>query len=76
VAPLTRLEEASSDDSPSTFSDYNHECPHVKEMSSYELLLDFNLPHIITKCIHLFSDLKVKKNSFSRELINNYSMFF
>jgi hypothetical protein len=40
--PLTRLEEASSDDSPSASSGYNDECPHVKELSSYELILDFN----------------------------------
>jgi hypothetical protein len=38
----TRLEVASlSDDSPSDSSGYNNECPHVKEVSSYELLLDF-----------------------------------
>jgi hypothetical protein len=37
--PLTRLELASSHDSS---SGYNDECPHVKEVSSYELLLDFN----------------------------------
>jgi hypothetical protein len=44
VAPLTstRLEEASSDDSPSTSSGYNGECLYIKEVSSYELLLDFN----------------------------------
>jgi hypothetical protein len=23
-------------------SGYNNECPHIKEVSSYELLLDFN----------------------------------
>jgi hypothetical protein len=41
--PLTRLEVASSsDDSPSDYSGYNDECPHVKEVSSYELLLNFN----------------------------------
>jgi hypothetical protein len=40
--PPTRLEEASSDDSPSASSGYNDECPHIKEVSSYELLLDFN----------------------------------
>jgi hypothetical protein len=33
--PSTRVEE-SSDDSPSDSSDYNDECPHVKEVSSYE----------------------------------------
>jgi hypothetical protein len=37
--PLTCLEEASSDDSS---SGYNDECPHVKEVISYELLLNFN----------------------------------
>jgi hypothetical protein len=40
--PPTRLEEASSGDSPSSSSGYNNEWPHVKEVSSYELLLDFN----------------------------------
>jgi hypothetical protein len=40
--PPTRLKEASSDDSPSASSGYNDECPHVKEVSSYELFLDFN----------------------------------
>jgi hypothetical protein len=40
--PPTRLEEASFDDSPLASSGYNDECPHVKEVSSYELLLDFN----------------------------------
>jgi hypothetical protein len=40
--PPTHLKEASSNDSPSASLDYNDECPHVKEMSSYELLLDFN----------------------------------
>jgi hypothetical protein len=34
--PLTRL------DSSSASSGYNDECPHVKEVSSYELLIDFN----------------------------------
>jgi hypothetical protein len=41
--PLTRLEEDSSDDAPSASSGYNDECPHVKEVSSYKLLLDFNV---------------------------------
>jgi hypothetical protein len=40
--PPTRLEEASSDDTPSASSGYNDECPHIKEVSLYELLLDFN----------------------------------
>jgi hypothetical protein len=40
--PLTCLEEASSDDYPSASSGYNDACPHVKDVSSYELLLDFN----------------------------------
>jgi hypothetical protein len=41
--PPTRLEEASSDDPPpSASSGYNDECPHIKEVSLYELLLDFN----------------------------------
>jgi hypothetical protein len=37
VAPPhpTHVEE-SSDDSPSDSSGYNDECPHVKEVSSYE----------------------------------------
>jgi hypothetical protein len=39
--PLTRV-EVSSDDSPSDSLGYNDECPHVKEVSSYEVLLDFN----------------------------------
>jgi hypothetical protein len=30
------------DDSSSTSSSYNNECSHVKEVSSYELILDFN----------------------------------
>jgi hypothetical protein len=33
--PLTRVEE-SSDDSPSDSSGYNDECPHIKEVRSYE----------------------------------------
>jgi hypothetical protein len=37
--PPTRLELASSD---SSSSGYNGECPHVKDVSSFELLLDFN----------------------------------
>jgi hypothetical protein len=37
--PRTRLELASSD---SSSLGYNDECAHVKEVSSYELLLDFN----------------------------------
>jgi hypothetical protein len=40
--PPTCLEEASSINSPSAPSSYNDECPHVKEVRSYELLLDFN----------------------------------
>jgi hypothetical protein len=40
--PPTRLEEASSDDSPLASLGYNDECPHVKDVSSYELFLDFN----------------------------------
>jgi hypothetical protein len=41
--PLTCLEvDSSSDDSPSDSLGYNDECPHIKEVSSYELLLDFN----------------------------------
>jgi hypothetical protein len=40
--PLTHLEETSSNDSSSTSLGYNDECPHVKDVSSYELLLDFN----------------------------------
>jgi hypothetical protein len=35
--PPTCVEE-SSDDSPSDSSGYNDECPHVKEVSSYEQL--------------------------------------
>jgi hypothetical protein len=41
--PLTFLKVASSsNDSPSDSSGYKDECPHVKEVNSYELLLDFN----------------------------------
>jgi hypothetical protein len=41
--PPTRLDVASSsDDPPSDSLGYNDECPHVKDVSSYELLLDFN----------------------------------
>jgi hypothetical protein len=40
--PPTRLEEASSDSSSLASSGYNDECPHIKEVSSYELLLDLN----------------------------------
>jgi hypothetical protein len=41
--PPTCLEGAlSSDDSPSDSLGYNDECPYIKEVSSYELLLDFN----------------------------------
>jgi hypothetical protein len=41
--PPTRLEEASSSDSSSLDSlGYNDEFPHTKEVSSYELSLDFN----------------------------------
>jgi hypothetical protein len=43
VAPPPRLEVASSsDDCTSDSSSYNNECSRVKEVSSYELLLDFN----------------------------------
>jgi hypothetical protein len=40
--PPTCLEEVSSNDSPSAYSSYNNECIHIKEVSSYELLLGFN----------------------------------
>jgi hypothetical protein len=40
--PSTLLEEASFNDFPSASSGYNDECPLIKEVSSYELLLDFN----------------------------------
>jgi hypothetical protein len=40
--PLTRVKEVSSNDSPSDSLGYNSECPDVKEVTSYELLLDFN----------------------------------
>jgi hypothetical protein len=40
--PPTHLEEALSNSSSSASSVYNGECPHIKEVSSYELLLDFN----------------------------------
>jgi hypothetical protein len=42
LPPSTCLEEASFNDSPSASSGYNDECPRVKEVSSHELLLDFN----------------------------------
>jgi hypothetical protein len=40
--PLTHLEEASSNNSSLASSGYNDEFPHVKEVSSYELLLDLS----------------------------------
>jgi hypothetical protein len=51
--PPTYLEVASSsEDSLSDSSGYNDECPHVKEVNSYDLLLDFNcfieLPNVYT----------------------------
>jgi hypothetical protein len=36
VAPPPTCVEESSDDSPSDSSGYNDECPHVKEVNSYE----------------------------------------
>jgi hypothetical protein len=47
--PPTCLEVASSsDDSPSDSSGYNDECPHIKEVSSYQLF------STITKCVHVY----------------------
>jgi hypothetical protein len=40
--PPACLKEVSSDDAPSNSLGYNNECPHIKEVSSCELLLDFN----------------------------------
>jgi hypothetical protein len=59
--PLTRVEEASSNDSPSASSGYNDECLHVKEVSSYELLLDFNcLLYLLNVYVH-FQIQKLEK---------------
>jgi hypothetical protein len=57
--PPTRVEE-SSDDSPSDSSDYNEECPHVKEVSSYELLHFNCLVQLLNVHIY-FLDSKDKK---------------
>jgi hypothetical protein len=47
------VEEVSSDDFPSVSSGYNDECPHVKEVRSYELLLDFNcLVQLLNAHVH------------------------
>jgi hypothetical protein len=59
--PLTRVEEVSSDESPSDSSGYNDECPHVKKVSSYELLLYFNyLVQLLNVHIH-FQIQKLEK---------------
>jgi hypothetical protein len=54
--PSTRLEEASpSDNSSSGFLGYNDECPHIKEVSSYELILDFNcIVHLLNVYTFIF----------------------
>jgi hypothetical protein len=60
--PPTRVEEVSSDDYPSDSSGYNDKCPHVKEVSSYELLLDFNyLVQLLNVYVH-FQIQKLEKN--------------
>jgi hypothetical protein len=49
-SPLTHVQEVSFDNSLlSDSSGYNDKCPHVKEVSSYEHVLDFNC----TKCAHV-----------------------
>jgi hypothetical protein len=58
--PLTRVEE-SSDDSPLDFSGYNGECPHVKEVSSYELLHFNCLVQLLNVHIHFHIQKLEKK---------------
>jgi hypothetical protein len=59
--PLTRLEEASSDVSSSASSGCNDECPHIKVVSSSELLLDFNcLVQLLNVQVH-FQIQKLEK---------------
>jgi hypothetical protein len=64
VAPpslMTRVEELSFDDSPLDSSGYNDECPHIKQVSSYELLLDFNcLVQLLNVHVH-FQIQKLEK---------------
>jgi hypothetical protein len=61
--PLTRLGYASSsDDSPSVSSGYNAECHHVKEVSSYELLLNFNcLVQLLNVYMFIFECVQLLK---------------
>jgi hypothetical protein len=62
VAPpphLTRVEEASSDDSPSDSSGYNDECPHVKEVNTYVWTVSrFQLFSTITKCVYIYFQIQ------------------
>jgi hypothetical protein len=60
----TRLEVASSfDDSPLDLSGYNDEWPHVKEVSSYELLLNFNcLVQLLNMYMFIFKFKSWKRN--------------
>jgi hypothetical protein len=59
--PLAHMEEVSSNNSPLDSSGYNDECPHVKEVSSYELLLDFNcLVQLLNTHVH-FQIQKLEK---------------
>jgi hypothetical protein len=64
VAPpslMTRVEELSFDDSPLDSSGCNDECPHIKQVSSYELLLDFNcLVQLLNVHVH-FQIQKLEK---------------
>jgi hypothetical protein len=56
------MEEVSSNDSPSDSPGYNDECPHVKEVSSYELLLDFNcLVQLLNVYVHFWIQKLEKK---------------
>jgi hypothetical protein len=68
--PPTRVEEVSSDDYPSDSSGYNDKCPHVKEVSSYELLLDFNyLVQLLNVYVHFqIQRLENKMASIEKEL--------
>jgi hypothetical protein len=63
--PLTHVEE-SFDDFPSDSLGYNDECPHVKEVSSYELLHFNCLVQLLNVQVH-FQIQKLEKVSCSRE---------
>jgi hypothetical protein len=59
--PLTHVEEVSSNDSPTDSSGNNDECLHVKEVISYEQLLDFNcLVQLLNVHVH-FQIQKLEK---------------